>query len=285
MKKSISDKIEECRLASLEPFGKLIDFKYDWQRAAFLNTFFSETKYNRKNTFLELWEAYGLTDNNIKLLNIGMQNNTEIYRLRYDLMEKWISILFDRKIAFKPFFDIEIEKHTIIRRNAKINGISHISLVVNFENIAQLFDNQFISIYSYQLVIKTAKGAVIKKPSAISQELITALLEIDTNDIPTSTEIRKWIEMATGNENQTVTNRLHYLNVFINSLKVVEKQIDNIESKAYLKILISQLLTSIYKTIDIVEWMCDGNYNYLLVPLLKQFLICKLEHGWESSIK
>ena len=110
--------------------------------------------------------------------------------------------------------------------------------------------------------------------------MVTALLAVKTIDLSS----RDWIKLVTEEENQTMTNRLHYLNVFVNSLKQVEKQINTHESKSYLNGLKSQFIFSIHKTLDLVEWMCESNYNSLELNLKKQFDICRFEHGWKSSL-
>ncbi len=74
------------------------------------------------------------------------------------------------------------------------------------------------------------------------------------------------------------------MNVFVNSLKQAESQINNNKSKSYLNGLKSQFIFSIHKTLDLVEWISDGNYNSLELNLKKQFDVCRLEHGWKSPL-
>lgn len=118
MKLTFQNKIEACKLASIEQMETIKDFKNKTNEILVFSTFFSEKKYNRSDRFLDLWTCYGLTDTNIHLFNSGWQSNVSLFHSKYNLMEKWFEILFDGKIAFKPFFDIEIEQHNRIRENA-----------------------------------------------------------------------------------------------------------------------------------------------------------------------
>ena len=71
------------------------------------------------------------------------------------------------------------------------------------------------------------------------------------------------IQKVTEDEEQTIVERLQNLNVLINSLKQVEKNANNKQTKAYLNGLNIQFLISIHRTLDLVEWMCESNYNSL----------------------
>jgi hypothetical protein len=284
MKKSIFDKIEECRLASKELLDHLLESKDEIQREDTIKLFLSETKYNANNTVFDLWLAYGLTDCNIERLDIGFQSYTKLFHLRYSLMEKWIAILFDGEIAFKSFFDLEIEKHSKIRENALKKGIKHIILRVEFGNIAQIIDNHFVNLHNQSLAINTINAAVIKYPTETDQELVAALLSLNTIYLSKVPQLVYWIKKINEVEDQTITDRLHYLNIVINSLKEVEKNTANYQIKPYFKGLNSQFLFSIHKTLDLVDWLCDSNYFSLESNLKKKFQICRLEHGWKSSL-
>jgi hypothetical protein len=131
--------------------------------------------------------------------------------------------------------------------------------------------------------VKLINGAVIKYPTQINQELVTALLTVNTIDLSNTPQLLYWIQKIIVVEEQTLTSRLHDLNILINSLKHVAKQVKDNQSKAYLNGLNSQFSFSMHETLDLVEWLCESNYYLLELNLKKQFDICRLEHGWKSS--
>ena len=88
MKKSISNKIKECKLVSREQFEYFIEFNSKIEESLAMESFFSENKYEGKNTLFDLWNAYGFTDNNLEMLNVGWQSHIKLYHLRFSLMEK-----------------------------------------------------------------------------------------------------------------------------------------------------------------------------------------------------
>jgi hypothetical protein len=283
MKPTFQDKIEACKLASIEQIIKLKDFKCKSEERLVFDLFFSETKYKGQDSFFELWNCYGLSDANMSWLDVGFQTNVTLFHSKYHLMEKWFEIVFNKKIAFKPFFDIEIEHHNRIRENTNRNGIKHLVLRVDFDKIAKIIDNHFISISNSKLNINTVNGATITPPAKIDEALVVAILNVSYTDISTISELKNWIYLITNTEKQTLTDRLAYLNILANSLNEAMKTSDHALTKAYLYGLYSQLLKWIHETLDLVEWLCKGDYEKLPIPLLKEFKTCKCLHMWKSK--
>jgi hypothetical protein len=89
--------------------------------------------------------------------------------------------------------------------------------------------------------------------------------------------------LITNTEKQTITDRLAYLNILANSLNEAMKTTHHALIKAYLYGLYSQLLKWIHETLDLVEWLCTGDYEKLPMPLLKEFKTCKCLHMWKSK--
>jgi hypothetical protein len=198
-------------------------------------------------------------------------------------MEKWFEILFDNRIAFKPFFDIEIENHRRIRERAERKGIKHLILIVNFDKIAKIIDHHFISIRSSKLNIITINGAIIPPLAKIDAVLVEALLNVSYTDLGNVPQLIEWIHLITTTENQTLTERLANLNVLANSLNEAMKITGHALVKAYLNGLYSQLLLWIHETLGLVDWLCHSDYEKLPKPLLKEFKTCKHLHMSQSK--
>ncbi len=283
MKTSFQDKINQCQLATKAQIQYLKNYKSKIEESLVFDSFFSESKYKGQDSFFELWNCYGLSDDNMSWLNFGFQSNVTLFHSKYHLMEKWFEILFSKKIAFKPFFDIEIEHHNRIRENANKKGIKNLVLIVDFDKIAKIIDDHFISVSNSKLNINTVNGATITPPAQIDEALVVVLLNVSYTDISTISELKNWIYLITNTENQTLTERLSYLNILANSLNEAMKTSDHALSKAYLYGLYSQLLKWIHETLDLVEWTCDADYEKLPILLLKEFKTCKCLHMWKSK--
>jgi hypothetical protein len=283
MKTSFQDKIIQCQLATKAQIKHLKDYKSKIEESLVFESFFSERKYKGKDSFFELWNCYGFSDANLNWLDVGFQTNVTLFHSKYNLMENWFEILFNKKIAFKPFFDIEIENHNRIRENAERKGIKHLVLRVDFEKIAKIIDNHFISISNSKLNINTVNGSTIPPPAKIDEELIQALLNVSYTDISNVAKLKNWIYLITNTENQTLTERLTYLNILANSLSKVVETNNHALKRAYLNGLYSQILKWIHETLDLVEWLYQANYENLPRPLLKEFNTCKSLHMWKSK--
>ena len=283
MKTSFQDKINQCQLATKAQIQYLKNYKSKIEESLVFDSFFSESKYKGQDSFFELWNCYGLSDANMSWLNVGFQSNVTLFNSKYHLMEKWFEILFNKKIAFKPFFDIEIEHHNRIRENANKKGIKNLVLIVDFDKIAKIIDDHFISVSNSKLNINTVNGATITPPAQIDEALVVALLNVSYTDISNVSELKNWIYLITNTENQTLTERLSYLNILANSLNQAMETTDHALTKAYLNGLYSQLLKWIHETLDLVEWTCDADYEKLPIPLLKEFKTCKCLHMWKSK--
>lgn len=283
MKPSFQDKIEACKLASIEQIQHLKDFKSKIEERFVFDSFFSENKYKGQDSFFELWNCYGLSEANLNSLDVGFQSYVTLFHSKYNLMEKWFEILFNKKIAFKPFFDIEIEHHNRLRENANRNGIKHLVLKVDFDKIAKIIDHHFISISNLKLNINTVNGATITPPAKIDEALVAAILSVSYTEISTIAILKNWIYLITNTENQTLTERLDYLNILANSLNEAMETTDNALTESYLYGLYSQILKWIHETLDLVEWLCKAKYEKLPLPLLKEFTTCKCLHKWKSK--
>lgn len=281
---SFQDKIEACKLVSIEQIKYLINFKSKNKESFVFDSLFSESKYNGKDSFFELWNCYGLSDSNLHWVDVGFQNNVTIFHSKYNLMEKWFEILFNKKIAFKPFFDIEIERHNRMRENAIRKGIQHLIVIVDFDKIAKIIDTHFISVSNSKLNINIISGVTISPPAKIDKELVSDILNVLSTDICNITKLKNWIYLITNTENQTLTKRLAYLNILANSVKETIKTNKNDLTTAYLIGLYSQIFKWIYETLDLVEWLCDANYEKLPKPLYKEFETCRSIHKWKSKI-
>jgi hypothetical protein len=284
MKPTFQDKIEACKLASIEQIKKLKDFKSKTEERIIFDLFFSESKYKGQDSFLELWNCYGLSDANLNWLDVKFQSNVTLFHSKHHLMEKWFEIVFHKKIAFKPFFDIEIEQHNRLRENANRNGIKHLVLIVDFDKIAKTIDHHFSTISTSKLNINTVNVATITPPAKIDEELVKTMLSVSPIEISSNSKLKNWIYLITNTENQTLTERLTYLNILANSLKEAIDTFDHVLDRAYLNGLYSQLLKWMHETLDIVEWLCDANYEKLPTALLKEFKTCKCLHMWKSRI-
>jgi hypothetical protein len=283
MKTSFQERINLCQLAAMDQIKGLKGFKSKIEESLIFDTFFSENKFKGKDSFSELWNCYGLSETNLNWLDVGFQTSTILHRSRFDLMEKWFQILFNGKIAFRPFFDIEIEKHRRIRENANRNELKHLILRVDFDKIAELIDDYFISISNSKLNINTVNGATITPPAKINEELVEAILEFSYTDISNITELKNLIYLITNTDNQTLTDRLNYLNILANSLEKAMSLSNHKLTKAYLNGLYTQIIKWIHETLDIVEWLCNAKYDKLPIDLLKEFKTCKSLHMWKSK--
>jgi hypothetical protein len=283
MKTSFQDKINQCQLATKSQIQHLKNYKSKIEENLVFDSFFSESKYKGSDSFFELWNCYGLSDANMNWLDVGFQSNATLFHSKYHLMEKWFEILFSKKIAFKPFFDIEIEHHNRIRENANRKGIKNLVLILDFDKIAKTIDHHFISISNSKLNINTVNGATITPRAQIDEALVVALLNVSYTDIGNVSELKNWIYLITNTEKQTITDRLAYLNILANSLNEAMKTTHHALIKAYLYGLYSQLLKWIHETLDLVEWLCTGDYEKLPMPLLKEFKTCKCLHMWKSK--
>ena len=182
-----------------------------------------------------------------------------------------LTIYINGKIAFRPFFDIEIEKHRRIRENANRNELKHLILRVDFDKIAELIDDYFISISNSKLNINTVNGATITPPAKINEELVEAVLEFSYTDISNITELKNLIYLITNTDNQTLTDRLNYLNILANSLEKAMSLSNHKLTKAYLNGLYTQIIKWIHETLDMVEWLCNAKYDKLPIDLLKEY--------------
>ena len=156
-------------------------------------------------------------------------------------------------------------------------------MIVDFDKIAKIIDHHFISISNCKLNINTVNGATITPPAQIDEGLVVALLNVSYTDISTISELKNGINLITDTKNQTLTERLSYLNILANSLNQAMETTHHALTKAYLNGLYSQLLKWIHETLDLVEWLCNANYEKLPIPLLKEFKTCKCLHMWKSK--
>lgn len=283
MKTSFQERINMCQLAAMDKIKGMKDFKSKIEESLLFDTFFSENKFKGKDSFSELWNCYGLSETNLNWLDVGFQSSTTLHRSRFDLMEKWFQILFNGKIAFRPFFDIEIEKHRRIRENANQNGLKHLIIKVDFDKIAEIIDNYFISISNSKLNINTVNGATITPPAIIDEDLVEAVLEVSYTEICNITSLKNLIYLITNTDNQTLTDRLNYLNILANSLEKAMSLSNHKLTKAYLNGLYAQIIKWIHETLDLVEWLCNAKYDNLPIDLLKEFKTCKSLHMWKSK--
>jgi hypothetical protein len=133
------------------------------------------------------------------------------------------------------------------------------------------------------LNINTVNGATISPPAKIDEALVVAILNVSYTDISNISELKNWIYLITNTEKQTLTDRLAYLNILANSLNEAMKTSNHALTKAYLYGLYSQILKWIHETLDLVEWLCKGDYEKLPIPLLREFKTCKSLHMWKSK--
>lgn len=124
---------------------------------------------------------------------------------------------------------------------------------------------------------------MIPPPPIIDDALVADILRVYYAEIGNIEILKGWIQKIIATENQTITERLDYLNVFGNSLLEAMKTSTNSLTNAYLKGLYAQIVKWIHESLDLVEWLCDARFEQLPKALLKEFTTCRLLHEWKSK--
>lgn len=244
-----------------------------------LYKFLDKSKINGNNSFQELWNSYGFTPKNLALLNLSTFDTTVSYRANYQLMEKWVAILFLGKIKFKTFFDMEIEAHNKLRETAAKKGIHRLNLSVNFSNIAVYIDRELGSVSLPKTVVAETRKALIMThyDSVIDAELVNVLNTISLEDFCTGKNaiVVDWIKNAEGYPEQLISEKLKTLLLFINSIAVSTATGKNYPILIYAALTKSKLKEEMYKTLEVIEWLFNGKSDLLAPEFEDLITYCK----------
>lgn len=272
------EKIMQCRSIAEEIVRENFQIEVHFDQEVLLHHYLDETKINGIITFLDLYNAFGFTTENLLILKKTTLDASRIYKSTYTLMDKWVETLFLGKKKFETYFNIEIQAHNNLRENAAKKGIRSLNLSINFANIANYIDRECGTVSLAKCIERENQKAIILKKyeDVIDEHLVVSLATISIENFHAAKNkvLEHWLYKANGFPDQLIYEQLKALHFFINSIDVAVATGKNFPLIVHFRILRINLITKMHQVIQVTEWLFEGKTDNLDTELYDLLLFC-----------